>query len=142
MTHQEFLDRVKDDLKVDENYYTAYVEPVYMATNINKDDFCKAFNKIGGHWIAEGDEVGELLDGIALYYKSTFNYEKKQDQCIERLNSEIARLENILIKNGQEELCDISTSVLIKRKVMMGMPLTDEQKQYISDNLSDKALNR
>jgi hypothetical protein len=135
MTHQEFLDRVKDDLKVDVNYYTAYVEPVYLATCMSKDDFCKAFNKIGEHWIAEGDEVGELLDGIARYYKSTFNYEEKQDKRIEGFTSEIVRLENILIKNGQEELCKIKTADLIKRKVMMGMPLTDEQKQYISENL-------
>ncbi len=135
MTHQEFLDRVKDDLKVDVNYYTAYVEPVYMATDMNKDDFCKAFNKIGEHWIAEGDEVGELLDGIASYYESTFNYEEEQDKRIEGLASEIVRLENILIENGQEELCNIKTAVLIKRKVMMGMPLTYEQKQYISEHL-------
>lgn len=135
MTHQEFLDRVKDDLKVDVNYYTAHVEPVYMATNVSKDNFCKAFNKIGKHWIAKGDEVGELLENIASFYKKTECYKKVQDQRIELLDGEIARLENILIKNGQEELCNISTAFLIKRKVMMGMPLTDEQKQYISEHL-------
>ena len=136
MTHQEFLNRVKDNLKVDENYYNKFVEPLYMMSNRDKDFFCEEFNKFGRLMVNKEDSI---FDDFAMYYRTSEQYESKLRAEIAGLEEEIKRLQQIMIANGLENETLLPTRELIKRKLEMGFEvapaLTIEQLNYIKDNL-------
>lgn len=133
MTHQEFLNRVKDSLKVDVDFYTKWIEPLYMMCDLDKDQFCASFNKWGKFMIDEQNET--VFEGFVNYYRASEAYEIKVREEKQELINKQVRLENLLIKNGFEHLVDIPTSQLIRRKLSMGMGLTDSQRDYILENL-------
>ena len=133
MTHQEFLDRVKDNLKVDVNYYTKWIEPLYMMCDLDKDQFCASFNKWGKFMIDEPNET--VFEGFVRFYLSYEQYEKNVKIKQQKDFAEIARLQNVLIVNGLEKETGLQTKELIIRKIELGRELTKAQLEYIYNNL-------
>lgn len=133
MTHQEFLERVKDSLKVDETFYTQWIEPLYMMCGRDKDQFCASFNKWGKYMIDEKDET--VFEDWASFYKETLLHEKNVKAERDALNDEIERLQNVMIAAGLEKETGLQTKDLILRKIELGRELTKSQLDFIHDNL-------
>ena len=133
MTHEEFLQRVKDNLKVDANYYTNWVEPLYMFCDQDKDQFCQSFNKWGKYMVDEKEETCFESWATALKGLEKSLHIMSEEQ--KRLKNEIANLQNIMIANGLEEVTGLQTRNLILRKIELGRELTKEQLDYIHNNL-------
>lgn len=136
MTHQEFTSRVKSEsLKnVEAELYTKVIEPIYYMVDSDKDFFCSIFDKAFGKLMGDDNAV-DFLKELAWFYKSGMEYEKKMDKEKVAATKEIMRLENALIYNDLEEVVGIPKAELIRRKVSMGLSLTDDQRQYIVENL-------
>lgn len=133
MTHQEFTARVKDSLKVDVNFYTKWIEPLYMMSDKDKDQFCESFNKWGKYMIDENEET--VFEDWAMFYWSTEQYEKNMKKKQEELDAKIVRLQNVMIANGLEKETGLQTRDLILRKIELGRELTKAQLEFIQKNL-------
>lgn len=136
MTKQEFTSRVKSDAlkNVDDKFYEQVIEPMYYMVDGSKEWFADNFDKAFGKLMGDLDMI-EFLKELALYYKSSEAYEKKVTENMAATSAEIERLENALINNGHEDMVKLPKGELIRRKLMMGKELTEDQKQYICDNL-------
>lgn len=136
MTQEEFLSRVKSEAlkNVDANFYSKVIESIYYMTDADKDEFCATFNKVFGKLIND-DDTKEFLKQLAWFYRSSEEYDKKVQRERVQAKEERERLENLLIQQGLENEVKISKAELIRRKVKMGLPLTDDQATYICNNL-------
>lgn len=138
MTQQEFNSRVKDTHKVSESIYTTEIEPLYyMAIDMDKDTFCKVWDKVIAPTQLEEVKFDDfnIFGKFAEYYrKSQENIQTLKDEIAER-DTKIAKLQDIMIRNGLEESTGLRTAEIIKRKIALGIQLTDDQLQYIMNNL-------
>lgn len=142
MTPEEFNSRVKDTHKVSESIYTTEIEPLYyMAGDMDKDTFCKVWDKV----IAPTQLEEVKFDDFNIFGKFAEYFHKSQENIktlnktlkneIAERDTKIAKLQDIMIRNGLEESTGLRTAEIIKRKIALGIQLTDDQLQYIMNNL-------
>lgn len=137
MQHKEFTERVKSEAlkNIDESVYEHLIEPVYyMADSLNKDEFCAIFDAVFGKRMGDKN-VLNLLKELAFYYRLSEDCIKAGERREKSQKSEIERLGDLLIKQGFENEVCIPQAELIRRKLRMGMQLTDAQADYVINNL-------
>lgn len=125
MTQKEFMERTGIAPTSEEFYY---IHAVYLNTSMDKDEFCKDFKKYGGSSVLRDvharavnfelqdkqkqaliEEVAEFLIGKACAYEDTDFYK----QAVKLV--------------GQKKVT--------RMKLEMDLPLWNEDKEYIKENL-------
>ena len=126
MQKQEFTQRTKIEL-TDEEFKG--VELMYLeAGNMDKDEFCKDYKK---------HHESTLL---ATYFRQSENLKNKLDD----MRDERSKLVDFLLERAQcfgdiellnKAILLVGHDKVIKRKLRMDLPLWDEDKTYIIDNI-------
>ena len=125
MTTKEFEDRT--GLKPTEEEFS-YIHSVYMHTSMDKDAFCRDFKKHG---------TSETMKDL---HANVVNYELKIRQLQQWLDEAAAQM---LVKACVYEDTDLyKTAVdlvgqkkVIMKKIELVLPLWDEDKEYIKNNI-------
>ena len=126
MQKQEFTQRTKIEL-TDEEFKG--VELMYLeAGNMDKDEFCKDYKE---------HHDSTLLDTF-------FRQAEKLKDKLELMREERSQIVDFLLERaqcfGDIELLNkaielVGHDKVIKRKIRLGMPLWDEDKEYIVENI-------
>lgn len=126
MTQKEFFDRTSIELTEDQY---KQVEQMYLeAGNMDKDEFCKDYKKhhestLLATYFRQAENLKNKLDNMRDERSSLVDFLLERAQCfgdIELLNKAIELV-------GHDKV--------IKRKIRLGMPLWDEDKEYIVENI-------
>lgn len=126
MQKQEFYQRTGIEL-TDAEYKE--VELMYLeAGNMDKDEFCKDYKKhhkstLLATYFRQADNLKDKLDAMREERSILVDFLLERAQCfgdIELLNKAIELV-------GHDKV--------IKRKIRLGMPLWDEDKEYIVENI-------
>ncbi|MCR5504060.1 MAG: hypothetical protein K6E94_00540 [Elusimicrobiaceae bacterium] len=126
MTQKEFFERT--GIELTEDQYKE-VETMYLeAGNMDKDEFCKDYKK----------HHESIL--LATYFRQAENLKDKQDAMRDERNSLVDFLLERAQCFGDVELLHkaillVGHDRVIKRKIRMDLPLWDEDKTYIIDNI-------
>lgn len=134
MTIQEFIERTGLNV-TNEEYQT--IEAVYMAAGeMDKDEFCKEYKKFGGSRL-----VSELFRSTSVL---TGMYEERCNE-IEDLHSQKREMAEFLIGKAhayndpdfhKEAVKMIGQKDVVKVTLVMGLPLWEEDIEYIKKNLN------
>ena len=126
MTQKEFFDRTGIELTEDQY---KQVEAMYLeAGNMDKDVFCQDFkdhkeSKLLAVFFGQAEKLKDKLDAMREERSILVDFLLERAQCfgdIELLNKAIELI-------GHDKV--------IKRKIRQNLPLWDEDKQYIVDNI-------
>jgi hypothetical protein len=120
MLHEEFYKLT--GIAIQEETYNTFVDPMYMATDMDKEPFCKDFKK---HDLLNSRVALELLDKIAELQKKVYKLEKEKEETVDRLiKMDDYQAEQIAIRLiGHEEV--------IYKKLADDYDLRDEDKCLI-----------
>lgn len=80
MLHEEFYQLT--NIAIEDETYNTFVDPMYMATDMDKEPFCKDFKK---HDLLNSRVALELLDKIAELQKKVNKLEKEKEETVDRL---------------------------------------------------------
>ena len=126
MTQKEFFERT--GIELTEDQYKE-VETMYLeAGNMDKDEFCQDFkdhkdSKLLAVFFGQAENLKDKLDAMRDERSILVDFLLERAQCfgdIELLNKAIELI-------GHDKV--------IKRKIRQDLPLWDEDKQYIVDNI-------
>ena len=113
-------------MKVEEDFYNKVIDPMYMATYMDKQPFCAEFKK---------NDLGKCqaaLDMMEKYYQAM--------RELTQLKRERSYTVDFLLQQGDTK-CDKKAIALvghknvIQRKMEHGIELTDEDKDFIKNEL-------
>lgn len=137
MTREEFTERTGLTPTFEEYQH---VEAMYMAAgNMDKDEFCKEFKKHGASRL-----LGELFAKIQMQENSINALTEYRDNYIKETADRNTELAIFLIGKAcayddtdfyKEAVRLIGQCAVTVYKVRMGLPLWDEDKNYIANNL-------
>lgn len=141
MTQKEFEDRTHRVVK-QEDYYL--IENLYMAAgNMNKDDFCREFKSMCAY-DASNDEI-ELRQCLREIGKHIGSINAKNSTLKMDMKTRNDELADFLIGKSRayndtdfrtEAIRLVGEKEVVLRTVRMGLPLWDEDKQFIESYLS------
>ena len=126
MQKQEFTQRTKIEL-TDEEYND--VELMYLeAGNMDKDVFCQDFkdhkdSKLLAVFFGQAEKLKDKLDAMREERSALVDFLLDRAQCF----GDIELLNKAILLVGHDKV--------IKRKLRMDLPLWDEDKTYIIDNI-------
>lgn len=109
--------------KVEENFFNQVINPMYMNTKMDKQQFCEDYKK---HGLGKSTVATELTNECCELYK-----------MIQKMKEERRQLVDFLIKQDDPE-CDrkaidlVGHKEVIRLKIEEGYDLNDEDKTYIS----------
>ena len=126
MQKQEFTQRTKIEL-TDEEFKG--VELMYLeAGNMDKDEFCKDYKKhhesiLLATYFRQAENLKDKLDAMRDERNSLVDFLLERAQCF----GDVELLHKAILLVGHDRV--------IKRKIRMDLPLWDEDKTYIIDNI-------
>ncbi len=129
MTEKEFTDRT--GIKVSPDTFH-YIHGLYMATSMEKDEFCADFKQ------HEGSEI------IRDLYGKVVKLEQQRKEAAAKCQNFIDNIVDYLLEKScdydsiefHNKAVDISgQGKVIKRKLALGLPLRKEDIEYINQNL-------
>lgn len=133
MTHKEFTERT--GLKVTEEEYKG-VEAIYYAVpNMQKDEFCLWFKKVGANplVVALANQVNYLTGRIEEQENELDDCHERTDNLVDLLIGKSAAYHDTDFYREAVKLAGQKEVTL--RKVLMGLPLWNEDKEYINREL-------
>lgn len=80
MLHNEFLQLT--NYVIEEETYNKFVDPMYMAIDMDKEPFCNDFKK---HDLLNSRVALELLDKIHELQEKVYKLEKEKEETVDRL---------------------------------------------------------
>ena len=80
MLHNEFYQLT--NLQVEDEVYNKFIDPMYMATGMDKQPFCEDFKK---HDLLNSRVALELLDKIAELQAKVYKLDKEKEETVDRL---------------------------------------------------------
>ena len=125
MTQKEFMERT-GIVPTSEEFY--YIHAVYLNTSMDKDEFCKDFKKYGGSSVLRDVHARAV----------NFELQDKQKQKI------IEEMAGFLIGKAcayedtdfyKQAVRLVGQKEVTRMKLEMDLPLWDEDKEYIKENL-------
>lgn len=126
MLHQEFEQLTS--IKVEEQIFNEFINPLYMACSMDKEPFCKDFKK------------HDLLNSLVAYdINEEYHAAKKK---INKMNQERSAMVDFLI-DMDDPKCDakaismVGHQEVIRRKLEKDYELTDDDKQFLITILHD-----
>ena len=132
MTIQEFTDRT--GFAPTESYYHSVIEPEYMASNIEKDDWCKQWKKNGGIQKAYDaickDAAANKMKVDAYEKRITF-LQNKEAELTEEV--EALRDENEALRNDRKDRIDDRSKLMYS---LIGI-----SERYSSSELRELIIN-
>lgn len=126
MTQKEFQDRT--GITPTEEEFD-YIHAVYMETRLDKDDFCKDFIKHGDSKILRDVHI------TAVNYEMAIKDFKSKTDCLADFLIGKSRAYNDT-DFRTEAMRLVGEKEVVLRTVRMGLPLWDEDKQFIESYLS------
>lgn len=126
MTQKEFFERT--GIELTEDQYKE-VETMYLeAGNMDKDEFCKDYKKhhesiLLATYFRQAENLKDKLDAMRDERNSLVDFLLERAQCF----GDVELLHKAILLVGHDRV--------IKRKIRMDLPLWDEDKTYIIDNI-------
>ena len=126
MTQKEFFERT--GIELTEDQYKE-VELMYLeAGNMDKDEFCKDYKKhhesiLLATYFRQAENLKDKLDAMRDERNSLVDFLLERAQCF----GDVELLHKAILLVGHDKV--------IKRKIRMDLPLWDEDKTYIIDNI-------
>lgn len=141
MTQREFEERTGWVMKIDE---FAIVDNLYMATDMDKDEFCKEFK---GMQASGKLVIRQSLREIGLRLGSLVGERDALKRCMRQRNDDLADFligkahayDDTDFRNQAVKL--IGELEVIRRTIELGLPLWDEDRKYIL-SMIDEQVNR
>ncbi len=131
MTQKEFEERTKCAVKA-EDYFI--IEQLYMATNMDKDEFCKEFKEMNNS-IRPGirqslKEISKRL-GVVEAENATLkiSMRKRNGDLADFLIGKAHAYDDTDFRNQAVKL--IGETEVVKRTIELGLPLWDEDRKHI-----------
>lgn len=122
--------------KVETEDYNSIIDPMYMSTDMDKQDFCKDFIK---HKLLDSTVANELTNQVNKLTNQVNELKK-------RMNKERYEFVDFLLKAAQDDFPGISFEKkaiqligfreVICRKLEFGYELTGMDKEYIKENIA------
>lgn len=140
MTQQEFETRT--GLTVTTNEY-AYIQRVYMASNFQKDEFCKEWKK--NNSLATSNLVCDLVMEIETLRGSYETLQKEYTRACDGAKQEVSSMADFLIlqaeKWGASDLREkaikmVGVKEYLRRRIAFGFGLWEEDKQALTEILT------
>lgn len=125
MTPKEFMERT--GITPTEEEFN-YIHSVYMSTSMDKDEFCKDFKKYGDSRVLR--DVHARAVNFELQYNET---KKVAKEMAEFLIGKACAYEDTDFYKQAVRL--VGQREVTRMKLEMDLPLWDEDKEYIKDNL-------
>lgn len=139
MTIQEFTDRT--GFAPTESYYHSVIEPEYMASNIEKDAWCKQWKKNGGIQKA----YDALREQAANDYAKVLSLENdvKKLKCMNDTQSEIIRdeREKSFVLSQALDKAKSDLNAVQEREQSMMYELLEISEKYSSSELRELIIN-
>lgn len=126
MTQQEFESRFGSS--VPEHIYTGYIEPMYMAVSMDKDEFCADFKK---HGLMISEIASELVDEIKTLKAEVARLQQERSDLVDFLLSQ-SKGEDTL---EQQAINMVGQKEVLKRKLQQGGEINSWDKEFILNNL-------
>ena len=116
--------------RVETEDYNSIIDPMYMSTDMDKQDFCKDFIK---HKLLDSTVANELTNKVNKLRKS-----------VQRMSDERKEVVLLLLKAAGGEENELSRAAVkmvghkevIKLKLLNGWQLSDSDKAYITENIA------
>lgn len=140
MTQQEFETRT--GLTVTTNEY-AYIQRVYMASNFQKDEFCKEWKK--NHSLATSNLVCDLVMEIETLRGSYETLQKEYTRACDGAKQEVSSMADFLILQAEKwSASDLREKAIkmvgikeyIRRRLNFGFGLWEEDKKALTEILT------